>query len=202
MAQGIFLALTERDPTNTRWSRGLAEALASIGRELHTLGDVASAAEELRASVVMVGELVASDPSNTRWQRDLALARIWLGSVLATGGDVGAALHEAEGARDALASILENNATDGSAQRLLGDAYLLAGRVHARRGDQALAETNWQLAAGVIEPPLAEAEDRAVLVLWARALIHLGRIDEAAPIAAELDAIGYRDRDLELLLAH
>ena len=39
-----------------------------------------------------------------------------------------------------------------------------------------------------------------LLALWARALIHLGRGAEAAPLVDELDAIGYRDRDLELLL--
>jgi len=199
-AEEILLILTERDPTNTRWRRGLAEARASLGRDLHALGDVDSAAEEIGASVVLFDELVASDPSNTRWQRDAATARIALGSVLATGGDIDAAMRQANAARDALTAVLEENPADGSAQRLLGDAHLLAGRIHARRGDQALAETSWQLAGDVIEPLLLDAEDRAVVVLWARTLIHLGRFDEVAPIIAELDDIGYRDRDLEAVL--
>lgn len=96
---------------------------------------------------------------------------------------------------------LDRGRTRASPQRLLGDAHLLAGRVHAQSNDRVLAEMSWQRAADVIEPLLAEAEDRAVLVLWARVLIHLDRIHEAAPIVAELDAVGYRDRDLELLLA-
>ncbi len=200
VAEEILVALTEGDPTNTQWRRGLAAARSSIGRELHALGDIESATEILRASVASLSDLGASDPSNARWQHDLAMTRMRFGSALVTGGDLGAALREAEAARDALATLLEYNAADGSAQRLLGDAHLLAGRIHAQRGDRAIAETNWQLAAGVLEPLLVGAEDLGVLVLWARALIHLGRVDEAAPIVAELDAIGYRDLDLERLL--
>jgi len=199
-AAAIMDALTKRDPTNTRWRHGRADAGATIGRSLHVLGDVDAAAERLRGSVFLFSELVGSDPSNTGWQHYLAGAQIRLGNVLAARGDLEEALREAEGARNTLAALLENDAADFTARRLLGSAYLSIGGIHAQRDDQLLAEANWRLAAEGIEPLLVDAEDRAVLVLWTRVLIRLGRLDEATPIVAELDAIGYRDPDLERLL--
>ena len=198
-AEEIYVALTERDPTNNVWRRSLGEARSATGRDLYDLGQADAGLERLQAGVSSLSALAASDPGNAQWQAILATARISLGGALATNLDLDAALREAEGTSAALKSLLESNPTDVDAQKLLGDAHLLTGRVQALRGDQARAEAQWQSAAEVIEPLLAEVEDRAVLVLWARALIRLGRGDEAAPIVAELDAIGYRDRDLERL---
>ena len=65
----------------------------------------------------------------------------------------------------------------------------------ARRGDRAAAR-RWREAALAFVPDTAQAIEKRSAALRARALLALGRIDEARPIVERLLALGYRHPSL------
>lgn len=71
----------------------------------------------------------------------------------------------------------------------LARVYLALGRMHELRGDPEAARTEWRRAALQVQP-LANSENLAPKRVLAEALLRLGRVSEAAPLVAELRALG------------
>ena len=95
---------------------------------------------------------------------------------------------------------------DGSSRRgrhLLAAVRLGLGRVYQASGAADRATSSWTRAAAIMEPLAAGSEAVALLDTQARALLHLGRVEEARPIATGLLAKGWRGPELlELCRQH
>ncbi len=187
------------DPANTRRQRNLAVARRKLGRRLHVQGDLDGAAEQFNSALQVLEELVAKDPAQPGWRRDLALQHQRTGALLLTESNLEAALEACQKAETMLEELI---AEYPAARRELGECSLLLGEILAEQGDEA-APAAWQRALEVVEPDARSALHPEVLDLWARALLRLGRVDEARAIVDRLLAQGYREpRFIELCRDH
>jgi eukaryotic-like serine/threonine-protein kinase len=191
------LALSEglaaHDPTNMEWKRELARHHFRIGRALLAReGQGAEVSRHLQAAVGILKTLVARDASNSGWQRDLAEARNSLGEALHARGDLDAAVGEAAAALEIAERLLEKDPDDPQALRLRSLGHALLGRVWSARGEAAKSRGAWQQALASIEPVARASNDDRLLDPWARALLQLERVDEAAAAVEKLTARGYR----------
>ena len=81
---------------------------------------------------------------------------------------------------------------DPQALRLRSLGHALLGRVWSTRGEAAKSRDAWQKALASIEPVARTSNDDRLLDPWARALLQLERVDEAAAAVEKLTSQGYR----------
>ena len=81
----------------------------------------------------------------------------------------------------------------------LASLLLARGEVTAARGDPAGARRSWERALELVAPLTARSDTLGYLTIHARALLLLGRLDEARPLVERVTTTGYRDLDLERL---
>jgi tetratricopeptide (TPR) repeat protein len=81
----------------------------------------------------------------------------------------------------------------------LASLLLARGEVTADRGDPAGARRSWERALELVAPLTARSDTLEYLTIHARALLLLGRLDEARPLVERVTTTGYRDLDLQRL---
>ena len=187
--------LATKDPTNTRWGWHLALFHMKQGNVLRALSPPKGTGIHYRTGRRILKELVATDPTNTEWQRDLGILLYFAAAAKLAGGPIEKTL---SGAREALAilePILRANPDDRSVRSYLALTYVLLGRIHRQLGRPADASDAWSRAVEIIEPFAIGSGDPRLLEPWARALLHLGRRDQASSIVDSLAATGYASPD-------
>lgn len=85
---------------------------------------------------------------------------------------------------------------DRDARSRIGRTLLVRGRIEAAMGQRDLARTTWLEAVGVLEPLAREERSKDDQSAYAQALLCLGRVEEARPVAAKLLKSGYKHREL------
>ena len=99
--------------------------------------------------------------------------------------------------------VLSEDGTSRQGRHLLAAVRLGLGRVYEASGAAVRAAESWTRAAAIMEPLTAGSRAVALLDTHARALLHLGRVDEARPLATELLAAGWNHPELlELCRRH
>lgn len=87
-------------------------------------------------------------------------------------------------------------AADSSNNSNARNGFLLtcvtAAAIHQRAGDPATAETLWRRVVSLAGPQSEQSRDWRLLDPVVRALVGLGRLDEARPLVARLATLGYR----------
>ena len=185
-ARMLVQDLVAHDPANLDWGRELAVSHVSTGEALLEAGRYQPARADLETAIGLLTNLVEIDPSNEDWRRELALAHQNQAAILLAGRAAGAVGE----AREALFLLDTLKETDLNAQ-IIGETYILLGRGHELSGRLGEAATAWHRALEILEPLGKAARSPQVLEPWARALLHLGRIEEARPIVASLTDTGY-----------
>jgi len=194
-ALAIAQGLVAHDPSNLDWRRELAVDHAGIGEALLEAGRPQPARVEVETAVRLLAELVENDPSNEDWRQQLATCHQKHAAVLLATGRVAASV---DAAREAL-SVFGSLEANHSRLRLISQTYILLGRGFERSGRPDEATTAWKRALEILEPLGTENPPPQLLDPWARALLHLGRIEEAAPIVASLTENGYARPDFVAL---
>ncbi len=183
------------DPDNKGWQRNLAIAKSKVGSALLAVGGPTAALTHFRAAREIVERLLTTDPTRVGWQRDLAGQRVLIASALLAGGGTSAALEELEPAREALRGILAAKADDRWASRYLTMVEVVRGEALERSAEPTRARLAWEAAVATIEPLARHSDEVQDLDPWTRALIGLGRNQEAQPILDRLRSRGYRAPD-------
>ncbi len=99
--------------------------------------------------------------------------------------------------------VLSENGTSRRGRHLLATVRVGLGRVYQASGAAERAAESWIRAAAIMEPLTAGSQAVALLDTHARALLLLGRVEEARPLAAALLATGWSHPDLlELCRRH
>jgi tetratricopeptide (TPR) repeat protein len=83
----------------------------------------------------------------------------------------------------------------------LASTLIGIGELQERTGETAKARASWQAAVASIEESTGSAEIVERLDIHAKALLHLGRVEEARPMVEKLLAMGWQKQDL-LALCH
>ena len=195
-ATTTMAALTARDPANTRWQYNLAMNQARLGVTLQALGRREGVIELLEACTDTLRALTGSDPTNVPWRKDLAVCHNHLASVLVAWSDSRGAIRSAETARSLMRGLLETKPLDREARQILATSQVILGEGWARAGEPERARRLWSEAAGALASLAGGSRDKQLLVPLSRALLFLGRLEEARPVLARLGRSGYRHRSL------
>ena len=100
---------------------------------------------------------------------------------------------------DLRAKLTRVGRLDVDARRLLADACLAAADVAQRRHEPARAPAFRKRARDTLQPLVATLKDRRFQLAWARALLGVGRTQEAAAVVASLRSTGFRRDVLDAL---
>ena len=184
--------LVAHDPANKSWQRNLARTRSGLGRLLASRGKFAEAERNFVAAEEALAALAAAEPSRPARRGDLARVRAFYAHALLARGQIEAARAKADRAA-------AECGTDAANRAMLGSAYLVQGHVRARAGQTAAAHESWEKAAELLRPADGNSSNVRELESWARALIALGRREEATAVIARLRGLGFRNHDFETL---
>ncbi len=190
-ASAVVDWLTRTEPDNTEWS----QAGANAKFERAELELAANQIDEARAVATSAcdttARLISRDRSVAEWRRSLQLNCLEAKARIAL--RTRATIEAQNLAQEALVlARTETNSVDRgfetfAAERILGDALAQAGNAGAARGAYERALAAWPQN---VEYRPKEMAERAAL------LLRLGRRAEANQLAAQLTAMGYRQRAL------
>ncbi|HEX7705288.1 MAG TPA: protein kinase [Thermoanaerobaculia bacterium] len=181
--------LARHDPENTRWQRSLASTESKIARLLHGRGDLAASEASFRNALGRLEPLLALSPDRVLWRLDIAAAREGLSLVLLDRGRLAAAQTEIDRARAVLQPVEEK---ESEAMRMRWRIAATRGIILDRAGDSTTARAEWSSVVDALwsarNSPAAVRDSDEL----ARALLHLGRLDDARPLVERLLETGYR----------
>ncbi|MDQ3283862.1 MAG: hypothetical protein M3Q69_20865, partial [Acidobacteriota bacterium] len=191
---GLLTTLAALDPTNVsaRRNRAVSEArLASLLRD-----DMPRALAMSGHAVAELREISTKD-ARPGWRRDLAVIMQRDAALRLAAGDSRAARDEVRQALAVLEPMAAADPRNPQNARTFCQALLTAADAEERIGAPAAARMYRMRAAALA----ANAQHDPWMTAWrAYALASLGRHDEAARLAAQLLAIGYRDGDIASLV--
>jgi serine/threonine-protein kinase len=183
----LTASLAANDPTSLDARRNYDVAQ----NRLAALLDPAKGLSLAEAATNDLREIVRAD-GRAAWRRDLAASLVRLAKIRLRRND---AVRDAIAAYEAVTiaeRLVAEQSKDPQNIRILSDALLVAAADDEQHGRVAAAEQRRLRAASLAS---AAAYDPAVAATRVRALIALGRIEEAAPLTARLIAGGYRDAE-------
>lgn len=192
----VVAGLVDHDPANSGWQRELAAADSNIARLLHYRGDLAGSAKAFERALARVEPLLEKDPKRVLWIRDVVNIRDGLAGVALDRGNVAEARRQSDAARAALAAVPPDEVDTA---RLARHVAITRGTIASAEGKRAEAEQEWQSVVDALWPARQTTGSVRELDLLARALIHLGRTDDAGTIVKRLETAGYRRRPLVTL---
>jgi tetratricopeptide (TPR) repeat protein/tRNA A-37 threonylcarbamoyl transferase component Bud32 len=188
----ICTRVARADATNSNARLALLEGYTWRGHLLMNEGDLGAAEQAMRSAVRVGDRLVEDDPTHTYRRFRLSATYDILGEVLLAEGDV-------RGARDAFTQALDLMeavaAVDASNEVYLNDlaySHLQLGRVEAALGRIASARRHWEDGARVVAPIADEDGLPPIQETYARALLLLGRTDQARPIIRRVVEAGWQ----------
>jgi len=176
------------EPDNTQWREYSFQTRLDFAQRLFLAGRIDEAKSLAEAGCISVQQLLAKNNEVPNWRAGLRDCRQLRMEFALSGGKTSDAIGEAQAAIAAAKTVRSNDRLGdiialARTYRLLGDAQRAA-------GDTDSARRSWEQALAVIPSGVAERpfEQKEHLVILER----LGRSQEARPIAARLNAIGYR----------
>jgi tRNA A-37 threonylcarbamoyl transferase component Bud32/tetratricopeptide (TPR) repeat protein len=187
--------LTVHDSSNVDWRIDLISGELFMGRALIDEDQLAAALQLYRSATAKLAPLVDANRGRLDLARSLAAGRAGMGEILLAQGQPAAAVSEADAAAALVEPMLATDPADAVAARLLAAACNLRARIHDGRGNAAAARAEWTRTVDSIAPFADETTDYYVLDPHVRALLGLGRHDEARRHFDRLSALGYRERE-------
>lgn len=187
-AIAISDSLMAVEPDNTQWREYSFQSRLDFAQRLLLAGKAGDAKPFAEAGCISVQQLLAKNSMVPNWRAGLRDCRqLRLGFAL-SGGKTADAVHEGLNAVTAAKSVRSNDRLGDTIA--LAKTYRLLGDAQRAAGDMEAARRSWSQALAVIPPGVAERpfEQKEHLTILER----LGRAQEARPIAARLEVIGYR----------
>jgi len=184
--------LLKKDPTNILCLSSLAECTSSLGFTLWQMDDLAGSLQAYRRSLDINRELAARDPTNQDRQAELGSAYSNVGELRRRLGNEPGALASFREALATLEPLVERNPDQAEWRYILAVAYLEMGTLRDSLGHHRAAEEEWARAVSVMEKVALQRGDLYYLDTYARALLLLGRVEQARPVVETLLAKQWR----------
>jgi tetratricopeptide (TPR) repeat protein/predicted Ser/Thr protein kinase len=184
----------DRDPANLTWRRNLAAAHRQMGDAVRAR-DPVRAAEIYAGAAAIMNDVLAKQRKEIDPVIEMAFIETGWARALQRRNRAAAARPHVENAIALIGSLKPSAAT----KRPLALALITQGEIDAAAGRTAAARERWTEAERALSPRAPNLREPRILDLWARVHLHLDRPREAQPILDALDAMGYRNYDLEEL---
>jgi len=188
--------LVVSDPASTLNMGALSESASSLGFTLWRMNDLKGALEAYREVLDIDFRLAERDPTNQSRQRDLAIAHSNVGEMLRDLGNVTEALDSQLAAVAILGPLVAANPDQAEWRYALASADVELGNSYDSLGRRSPAVDAWSRAVELLADIARERGDLYYLDTYARALLLLGRVDEAKPVVEELRAKGWNSATL------
>jgi tetratricopeptide (TPR) repeat protein len=173
--------LAKTDPTNTGWQRELWVSYKKVGDFLVARDNLGEALKSFRDGLAAAERLAKVDPTNTGWQRDLLVSYNKVGEILVAQGNPGEAL---KSFRNGLAIGERLAAADPSNTEWHDNLQFSIGRTGGLAYSLVLAR---DFARALEAADLIHSVSPGTVLFHiyrARALMFLGRVDEARTLHA------------------
>jgi tetratricopeptide (TPR) repeat protein len=196
IATGLADSLMDTEPDNTLWAEIGADLYAYYGEDSYRVADLTTSSAANKRSCAITAALIERDASVVRW-RAFLLSRCELlqAKLKSRSGDHAGALDLTQRVVDRIDTL---HSADKEADQLvrwqLAAALLASGDEYAAANQPSDAQRAWERTVSELAPQQAR-EDALVQTILAAALLRLGRADEAMPIVARLDGMGYAHPD-------
>lgn len=187
--------LLESDPGNAEAAGDVASYYRRLGRLARLDGDLAAAAPLLARAQALYTKMLALSPDSSRGRVGLGITVLEQARLAWKGGDAAVADVHARDAAGRFAAQLREHGDDRGASLAMANAQLLLGNLADARGQADAARVAWSRGLSALSVFGADSNDPDQLATQAQLLHALGRIDQAQPILARLDAMGYRDAE-------
>ena len=194
-------ALVTLDPTNANWRRDLGVGNLAAARLDLEQGRTQRALARYRSAFEILLQLAQKTPAQIDTAREVARSRLGLCESWLALGDLQRAATEIDLALISLRALVDKDPNDKDSRRELAVAENARGLVWKAMGQPARATASWNHSVDLLEPLARESSDRSVLDPWVRALVYLGRHEEARQGHEKLTSIGYRDADYLRVIA-
>jgi len=192
--------LVAQDGSNAAWLRDLSVAYNQLAAVTASRGEEAASLAFLRKDLAIAERLSKLDPTNEVWRHDLALSYQSVGERLASLQQNEEALVYLRKGLPVFRQIFEQDTKGLAGANDLAWAHVVLGEVLEHLGHADGAKSEWEAAVRVLAPFLPEPEgaEPGTIDTYARALLHLGRVEDARPwvealLAAEWDEEGILD---------
>jgi tetratricopeptide (TPR) repeat protein len=187
--------LLAADPTSTDIVSDVASYSRNLAHGLRMDGDPTRAEQLLRNAVSIYTRLIAKVPDEPAWQANLAESDLESSRLAWKKGDAVAARANAESARALIAAVMQRHIDYSRAPPLLAETDIVLGQLKMANGDLPAATADWEAALKTLDHATASTSDPTLALLKPRAeaLCLLGKTNEANPVVARLEKLGYRD---------
>lgn len=196
----IVQAVAGTNPNNMVYQFHLAYAHGRLGEILWGTGQAARTGDHHRAVLRISQQLAERDLGNRTWQSELAGAHSRMATSLLAEGDIEGALEASRAAITRFEPLLHTYPNDPDLLRSLAWAHTLAGRAYEARGEEARARKEWSQAVEIMAPVTRKLPRSQFLDTQVRALLYLGRTEEARPLVDVLVRRGWNYTDFRELL--
>lgn len=187
--------LLANDPESAEMTGDLASYYRRLGRLARLDGDLAGAAPLLSRAQELYTKMLALSPDSSRGRMGLALTVLEQARLAWKSSDAAAADAHARDAAARFDAQLREHGDDRGASLAMANAQLLLGNVADARGQADAARVAWSRGLAALSVFGTDSNDPDQLATQAQLLHALGRTDQAQPILARLDAMGYRDAE-------
>ena len=132
--QQIAKRLTQQDPDNADWQRGLSVSHSNVGSVYQAQGQLTEALREYEAYKQLMLRLTQQDPDNADWQRGLSVSHSNVGSVYQAQGQLTEALREYEAYKQLMLRLTQQDPDNADWQRGLSVSHSNVGSVYQAQG--------------------------------------------------------------------
>lgn len=190
------LELVEKDPGNNVWREEYQLVLGRIGSTLLDLDDLEAAIPVLEEARRQSQILLEVEPNNGNWLRELSVIHAVLAAAHQGAGHLPLALESIEESLAISRTLTRRYPENHSSMNDLAWDLLDLGRIRRDLGDDAGAARAWTEAVDVMRQIRSQVADSSYyLDTELQALVELGRLDEARPLARQLHGAGWKTPD-------
>ncbi len=200
--------LVEKNPDHAEWREELQLSLSRLGDALLGSGDLTGAIPVLEQAMAQGQILVRLEPNNANWQRELAVAHATLGAAHRELGNLEGALQGIQNSLKIIRGLTRRFPENHSAVNDVAWDLLELGRIQRELGRADEATRAWEEAVELmarvrLQSRESPQESPYFLDAEVQALLELGRVQDARPLAEELHRRGWKSPDfLELCAEH
>lgn len=196
----ILRKLAAEEAGNTRYEFELVLTDERLGSVAEDMEDPERALHRYEEGLERGQRLVVLDPTNAIWKREVAVLDSSIGALRLARGDAAGARNFFRAGLEISESLASVGGDSASVANDLAWDWLQLGLAEEALYHEEKARAAWERSVKLMAPIVARTPEVWYLDTWARALLHLGRIEEARPAVRQLLEADWEEEDFRELV--